>query len=120
MEIFVPIDGFNGYFVWTNHRVTDYIPESAYKMAEKFHPTYNKLKPFTKKLMARNSMQIFGPDMNDPVEFVICYTHDGKASGGTGQAIRIAEHYDIKVYNLHNVEDFKAVQELVSSPQTIS
>ena len=37
---------------------------------------------------------------NPPSNFVVCYTPDGKASGGTGQAIRIAEYYNIPIYNL--------------------
>jgi hypothetical protein len=50
-------------------------------------------------------MQVLGNYGNDPVEFVICWTSNGKDSGGTGQAIRIAKAFDIPVFNLYNKED---------------
>lgn len=74
---------------------------------EHFHPAPQHLKDFPRKLMNRNANQILGKDGNTPVEFVICWTKDGKASGGTGQAIRIAEFFNIPVYNLYNSEDVK-------------
>jgi hypothetical protein len=52
--------------------------------------------------MNRNAMQILGEDGNTPVEMVVCWTKDGKASGGTGQALRIAEYYSIPIFNLKN------------------
>jgi hypothetical protein len=33
---------------------------------------------------------------------VVCWTKDGKSSGGTGQALRIAEYYSIPIFNLKN------------------
>lgn len=53
--------------------------------------------------MSRNVYQVLGPNLDDPVEFIICWTKDGKASGGTGQAIRIANDYGVPVFNLKNV-----------------
>lgn len=64
-------------------------------MAERFHSAWHKLRDSVKALMARNSCQIFGLDMKTPVEFVICWTEDGKASKGTGQACRVAEAHNI-------------------------
>lgn len=40
-------------------------------------------------------------DSNDS-SFVVCWTSDGKDSGGTGQALRIARDRNIPVYNLYN------------------
>lgn len=111
VEVYVPENGFNGYSSTNDKRVIDYIPPEAFKMAEKFHPSYKKLKDYVKKLMARNCMQIFGISMDDPVDFIICYTHDGKASGGTGQAMRIATDKNIKIYNLKKIEDYMEAKE---------
>ena len=36
----------------------------------------------------------------------------GKESGGTGQALRIAAHYDIPIYNLYFPEKYKEVMNL--------
>lgn len=44
-------------------------------------------------------MILLGRDLNDPVDFVVCWTPGAQAVGGTGQALRIAEAYGIKVYN---------------------
>lgn len=65
-----------------------------------FHPAWNKCSGYAKLLHARNAMIILGEHLDDPVKFVICWTPDGKDSGGTGQAIRIARHNKIPIYNL--------------------
>lgn len=73
------------------------------KLAQEFHPSFDKLTLLVKKLMVRNSAQIIGKDSEDiPSEFVICYTKDGKDSGGTGQALRIARSMNIPIYNLYD------------------
>ncbi len=81
---------------------------AAYALAEQFHPAWSRLSPLVQRLHARNGHQILGRDLDDPVRFVVCWTPDGadstkaptKASGGTGQAIRIARHHRIPVFNL--------------------
>ncbi len=57
--------------------------------------------------MIRNVPQVLGRTLNPQYysKFVIAWTKDGKATGGTGQALRIAEHYNIPIYNLFNKED---------------
>jgi hypothetical protein len=50
--------------------------------------------------MARNAMQILGEDLQTPTEFVIAWTIDGRDSGGTGQALRMADYYGIPIFNL--------------------
>ncbi len=103
-EIYLPWKGFNSNL---SPLYLDNISENAlckaYHLAEEFHPYWNNLKQGAEKLMARNSMQIFGKDMNKKCDIVVCYTSDGKASGGTGQAMRIAKNYNIPIFNLfHN------------------
>lgn len=56
------------------------------------------------KLMARNGCQIFGRDFTNPSNLVICYTEGGKAGGGTGQAIRLADSIGIPVIDLGKPE----------------
>ena len=75
---------------------------SAIELASQFHPAWNRCNPYTKMLHGRNSMILLGRNLNHPVKFVICYTEDGKDSGGTGLGIRIATHYNIPVFNLHD------------------
>ena len=94
-------------------------PEAwTFEVAAKHHPAWERLSQGGQKLQARNVHQVLGhrghhPNVPrhsepDPSRFVICWTKDGKASGGTGQAIRIAEAYGIEVRNLHNPETREA------------
>ena len=71
----------------------------AYDIAERFHRYWNNLSDGAKKLQARNSHQVLGYALDEPVKFVICWTKDGKGSGGTGQALRIAEFYGIPIFD---------------------
>lgn len=77
---------------------------AAINLAANFHPYWDECNVITRKLHGRNSMIILGADLNSPVKFVICYTPDGKASGGTGLGIRMAESFDIPVFNLFHSE----------------
>lgn len=77
----------------------DATPESI-EMASKYHPAWNKCSSWAKKLHGRNCMILLGKDLNDPVKFVICWTNDGKATGGTGLSIRIANDLNIPIFNL--------------------
>lgn len=91
----------------------------AFEIAKKYHPDYSKLSQGAQKLMARNSHQILGLNLNDPVKFVICWTPDGCQShegrsnktGGTGQAISIASDLDIPIYNLRNEDSLELLEQ---------
>lgn len=82
--------------------------DGAREIAEVYHPRWRYLKFGAKKLIARNTHQILGPDLTnvDPVDFVICWTKGAKGGGGTGQAIRIAKGWDIPVYDLGTRDDW--------------
>lgn len=103
-QIFVPWKGFGGFPKVFN------IPEEAFEIASQIHPAWNKLPDSVKVLMARNSMQVLGPGLHSPSDFVICWTPDGATcaeetgfkTGGTGQAIRLASRNKIPVVNLEH------------------
>jgi len=94
----------------------DSIPEEIKKKTQEtvdiYHPYPLYLKPFTRKLMARNALIILGKDLVTPVDFVICWTADGceskssrtQTTGGTGQAISIASSYNIPIINMARVD----------------
>lgn len=110
LDIFLPWDGFNGRKVNTYVKESDVpvvrtylVPEYNEMMARQYHPSFRSLSSSARKLMSRNSYQILGSELKLPSKVVFCYTGDGKASGGTGQAIRIARDYNIPVINLHNM-----------------
>lgn len=93
-EIFLPWKGFGG-------SSSEYyaVPKQAYLIARNHHPAWDKLSDAVQKLMARNTCQILGLDCETPCDFVVCYTNEGKDVGGTAQALRIARHFDIPIFN---------------------
>lgn len=112
--IFLPWDGFNGRRVDNDQYV---VPPYIEDLARKFHPAGDRLKAGALKMMSRNCYQVLGPDLKSPVDFVICWTKDGKASGGTGQAIRVAEAMAIPVFNLKRVDGLNRLSEFVIRSQ---
>ena len=94
------------------------IPDLAFEIAKIYHPTWFALNPFVKRLHARNAMQVLGEDLETPSKFVVCWTPDGaetsttSKTGGTGQAIRIANAYNIPVYNLANEGRYDKVKDI--------
>ncbi len=50
--------------------------------------------------MARNALQIMGPNMDRPADLVVAYTPGGEVVGGTGQALRMAGSLGIPIRNL--------------------
>ena len=96
-EIFLPWKNFNN-----NPSNLYNVSEEAMTLTSKFHPGWSRLSIGARKLMARNICQVLGEDLKTPTSFVVCWTKDGKDTGGTGQAIRIAQHYNIPIFNLYN------------------
>lgn len=82
--------------------VADNATQQSIQLASEFHPNWNACSSYVKKLHGRNSMIILGENLDSPVKFVICYTPDGKASGGTGLAIKIAIDRNIPILNLYD------------------
>jgi hypothetical protein len=80
-------------------RVHTYDP-AALAHAEQFHPAWNACSDFAKQLHARNSLIMLGDALDESVSFVVCWTPQGAVTGGTGQALRIAAHHNIPVFNL--------------------
>lgn len=97
--IFLPWNGFNNKY---SDNAQYIVPEYNEELIRKYHPKFSSLSSGALKLMSRNSYQVLGPDLKSQVDFIICWTKDGKASGGTGQALRIAKNYKIPVFNLKN------------------
>lgn len=76
----------------------------------KHHPVPMALKSLPRKWMRRNTLQVMAHNLSGlelpRVDFVLCWTPDGsldgasRSAGGTGQALRIARHHGIPVFNL--------------------
>lgn len=81
---------------------------TAFESVKLFHPAPNNLSDVVIKLHARNHMIIEG------AKFVVCWTPEGRVTGGTGQALRIAASMGITVYNLGLPATLKAFQEKIN------
>lgn len=78
----------------------DHATEKGIELASRFHPAWDKCDDFVRKLHGRNAHIMLGYSLSKPVDFVVCWTKNGKDMGGTGLGMRIAEHYQIDIYNL--------------------
>ncbi len=105
-EIYLPWKGFNG----RAHSAISLPNSDAYRVAAEMHPGWKRLDEPARALMARNSHQILGADLRSPVDFVVCWTPDGcengatrtRETGGTGQAIALADRWGVPVFNLRH------------------
>lgn len=103
MNIYLPYDGFNDKYhdgksyIYIDENNVNY--KDAYASL-KYHPRGFNLSRSAKQMMCRNYFQVMGINNQEPSEFIVCYTEDGKLKGGTAQALRIAIDKDIPIYNL--------------------
>lgn len=115
-QIFLPWPGFNRQLRRDLGDVNT-IPrpaQRAYEVAEAYHPAWGRLSNGGKALQARNVHQVLGEDLAlpSPSELVLCWTPDGAeeaeqtspATGGTGQAIRLATAFGVPVFNLYHAD----------------
>ncbi len=111
-EVYLPDGGYRGFEDLTPGGPSP----AAYELARRTHPAWARCSARVRALHARNSHQILGPDLDDPVRFVLCWTPDGsldgssRASGGTGQALRLAAQRGIPVLNLAREEHREQVE----------
>jgi hypothetical protein len=111
-EIYLPWKGFNG-----NSSELFNLCDKAFQIAWDFHPNLYGTASGTQKLMARNSYQVLGADCSTKADFVVCYCPldtKGNWRGGTSQALRIAKHYRIPIFNLTSKEELDALKNFVN------
>ena len=94
-QIFLPWKNFN------NHPSPLYfITHETMRVAQNHHPSWHYLSQGARRLHARNVYQVLGYDLQSRSSFVLCWTPKGAKVGGTSQAIRIADAYQVPVFNL--------------------
>lgn len=72
----------------------------AESMVDDYHPAPHLLSTAARKLHARNCHILLGPNLDDPVKKVICWTRN-ENRGGTALGVRIAHSHGIPVHNLY-------------------
>lgn len=114
-QIFLPAPGWRGS---ASQFHPDALPPELWQRARAIaaaaHPAFAGLDPFIQALHTRNVFQVLGPELNAPADFVLCWTADGEASGGTGQAIRIAAAHGVPVYNFQRPRERAHVERHLS------
>lgn len=90
----------------------------ARALAQRLHPAWHRLSASVQRLMARNVNQILGPELDDPVRFVLCWAPGSRMRGsvvvdvvgGTG----LAASRGIPVYNRHEAEHRQRIEHWIN------
>ena len=93
--------------------------EAMRPLAEPHHPAWERCAAKVRDLHARNVAVLLGTDLKQPVNAVVCWTQDGRDYGGTGLAIRLAQHHRIPVLNLAELDVRAAMDRLERIAQTL-
>ena len=114
MQIFLPNERpFQGHIPGSQPHLINYqqMPgaKQAFATVNQFHPAPERLSDYARHLMARNAMQALGPALNDPSKMIVAWTPGGQITGGTGQALRMAQTYGIPVRNLGNQDTLQSI-----------
>lgn len=82
--------------------------QEAMAEASKHHPRWDLCKPYVRQLHGRNAQIILGHNLEEPADFVVCWTDAPPQRGGTQLGLSIARAYGIPVYNLilHDAADW--------------
>lgn len=99
-EIYLPWKGFR-----KNQSDLYGSTREARMLAKEYHPRWDILSCTGRDFHARNVYQMLGRSLDKPSSFVLCWTPGGAITGGTGQALRMAQAYDIPILNFATDED---------------
>lgn len=101
-EVYLPWPSFENSEPLDADIIVDRPTSAALNLAPQFHPAWDRLGRGGRTLHARNVHQVLGRDcrVEDRSSFVLCWTPGAAGGGGTGQAIRIARHYGVPVFDL--------------------
>ena len=125
-HVFLPWKGFNrkqGTLITDRHLISEamYIMQRN-NVHEEWDRMINSPRAMAAvKLHTRNVFQILGHDLKTPAKMVICWTPDGatgfsdssKITGGTRTGIRLAEVYNIPVFNLQRPEHLQRIMDFI-------
>ena len=104
-EIHLPWQGYNNAPLSSLHHIVPKPTPEVVEIAAAHHPRWNDLSSTVKLLMCRNVTIILGSDLNTQAKMVICWTPNGALVGGTSHAIKVANGFDIPVFNIADPVD---------------
>ena len=88
-------------------------------LAQPHHGAWERCSAKVRDLHARNVAVLLGTDLRQPAHAVVCWTRDGQDHGGTGLAIRLAQHHRIPVLNLAEMDVRAAMDRLERIAQSL-
>ena len=86
----------------------------AESLFREVHPAPHRCSSYVKLLHMRNAMIVLGENGSEPVDAVVCWSQGGKAVGGTGVAMMMAESNDIPVLNLATISPREVCEKLLA------
>lgn len=98
-EIYLPWNGYEGKYISKGYIVPVITPEHE-ALAASVHPAWERCSPGARKMHSRNTCQVLGVHLDTPATLLVCWTVNGEYRGGTAVAMRIADMYNIPIYNL--------------------
>lgn len=114
-EIFLPWKKFNGRIVDKQFQGPT---QEAKELAAATIHGYERRSQGARKLLARNMHQVLGLNLDSPVDFIVCWTTDGKIAGGTAHAIRLGKSRGIRTFNLFKEKDVDELMDKIGlAPQ---
>ena len=101
--VWLPWPTYNGLSGPDCHLLTPDRMQESMAIAERHHPAWHRCSSGAGNLHARNVPILLGPDLDRPVDAVVCWTEGGRVEGGTGMGLRIAAEHNIPVLNLGSI-----------------
>lgn len=114
---YLPSQNFNNSFTSKSYKIVPKTDERFDEITNRFHPNPFAIRGYVRQLMNRNICQVLGLNLDKHTDFIVCWTRDGKDTGGTGQAIRIAIHYKIPILNMF-YEEFNTSEKVIKYLKT--
>lgn len=122
-EVFLPWPDFEASTPVKARTIVTSPTREALSLSASHHPAWDGLSRGACQLHGRNAHQVLGLHLDDPAEFVLCWTPDGSVdgmgsdTGGTGQALRIAAAHGVPVFNLQRPNHRARIGAMVNQPK---
>ena len=117
--IWLPWRGYNGHSGTDCRVLSPAAMKTSMEIAAGLHPAWDRCSPAVRKLHARNAA-VLGVTLDRPVDAIIAWSAEGRAEGGTGMAIRIAEARGIPVFNLGSMSPRSTCERLLEIRRSAS
>jgi len=110
--VYLPWQGFNKHLSSSAKSIVVSPEQNYMDIVKEIHPAYDKLTRGALALHCRNTCQVLGLNLDSPSSAVIAWTPNGEFIGGTATALRIAQNYDIPIYNMA-LEEYNSAEKII-------